>query len=93
MIVPGIYTLSVFAENQLGTLIRPFLYINELFADTALRVSDLVDGRAAKTFTISEQMTVEFRWGLGTNGSDSGSIDMGGIQLEVGDSAGPYSEG
>ena len=76
----GEYTLSVYGENFIGTLSRPVCYAS---VTSQIYSSDFVNGRASKTFTHAGG-TLSVRIGVGTDTADSGTVTLGGIQLEAG---------
>lgn len=88
---PGTYTLSTFIENAVGAFTRPVLYFDQDFAGTSLFPADAVGNRASVTFTFGAAQTGRFRWGIGTNAAETGSADLGGIQLVAGTSPGTYT--
>ena len=77
----GTYTFEVYVDSFSGSLSRPFAYLTMASAGSAMYKSDVVDGKATKTFTWAGGEIGPLRVGVGTDSNDSGSIALGGLHL------------
>ena len=86
------YTVSFYVDSfDLSSSNRPIFYIPTEGTNgfSSIYGSDIVLGRNTKTFTATANGS-QFRIGLGTSSNDTGSIKLGGLQIEQGSYATSY---